>query len=54
MTYQLVEHTPIEQLLRSPAMPQLLIVIVQTLPVQSEFLKAVLVDVVQPARFDAC
>ena len=49
--YQLVEYTGVEQLFRSPTMPKLLVVIVQTLPVLSELLEAVLVDVIQPADY---
>ena len=48
-TDQFIKHARVEQLLLPSAMPQLLIVIVQTSPVFPEFLKAILVDVVQSA-----
>lgn len=47
LKFQFVKYTGIEQLFRSPTVPQLLIVVVQTLPVFSELLEAVLIDVVK-------
>lgn len=46
---QLLKHTLIQPPLQTSALPQLLVVVVQTLPVLPEFLQTILVDVVQHA-----
>ena len=46
ITYQLVEDTLVEGPLLSSAVPELLVVVLQTLPVLAELLVAVCVDVV--------
>jgi len=48
LTYQVVEHTLVQRPLELPALPQLLVVVVETLPVLAELCQAVLVHVVQP------
>ena len=45
LPYQLVVYAAIEKLFRSPTVPQLLVVVFQTLPVFAEFVEAVFVDV---------
>jgi hypothetical protein len=47
-TYQVVEYTLVERPLELPALPQLLVVVVEALPVLAELCQAVLVHVVQP------
>jgi len=47
-TYQVVEHTLVQRPLKLPALPQLLVVVVEALPVLAELCQAVLVHVVQP------
>ncbi len=46
--HQLIEHASIELHLAPPALPQLLVILVQALPMLPERLEAVLVDIVQP------
>jgi len=48
VTYQVVEHTLVQRPLPFPALPQLLVAVIQTLPVLAELSQAVLVDVLQP------
>lgn len=48
MTYQVVEHTLVQRPLPFPALPQLLVAVVQALPVLAELSQAVLVDILQP------
>ena len=48
VTYQVVEHALVERPLKLPALPQLLVVVVEALPVLAELCQAVLVHVVQP------
>ena len=48
MTYQVVEHTLVQRPLPLPALPQLLVAVVQAFPVLAELSQAVLVDVLQP------
>ena len=47
-SYQLVEDAGIERLFEPPAVPELLVVVVQALPVHAEVLGTVVVDVVEP------
>jgi hypothetical protein len=47
-TYQVVEHAFIQLSFRTAAVPELVVVIVETIPVLAEFLKAVGIDVTQP------
>jgi len=46
--HQLIEHASIELHLAPPTLPQLLVILVQALPMLPERLEAVLVDIVQP------
>lgn len=48
VTYQVVEHTLVQRPLEFPALPQLLVAVVQAFPVLAELGQAVLVDVLQP------
>ena len=48
MTYQVVKHTLVQWPLPLPALPELLVAVVQALPVLAELSQAVLVDVLQP------
>ena len=48
VTYQVVEHALVERPLELPALPQLLVVVVEALPVLAELGQAVLVHVIQP------
>ena len=48
LAYQVVEHALVEGPLELPALPQLLVVVVEALPVLAELCQAVLVHVVQP------
>jgi hypothetical protein len=48
MTYQVVKHTLVQRPLPFPALPELLVAVVQALPVLAELGQAVLVDVLQP------
>jgi hypothetical protein len=48
VTYQVVEHTLVQRPLPFPALPQLLVAVVQAFPVLAELSQAVLVDVLQP------
>lgn len=47
-TYQLVKHTLVQRPLVCPAVPQLLVVVLQALPMAAELLQAVVVDVLDP------
>lgn len=47
-TYQVVENALVQGPLELPALPELLVVVVEALPVLAELGQAVLVDVVQP------
>ena len=49
-THQLIKHTPIQLPLIPPALPQLLIVRIQTLPMLAELLQTLPIHVVQHAR----
>lgn len=46
-THQVVKDAFVQLALRTPAVPQLVVVVVQTIPVLSEFLKTVCVEVLQ-------
>jgi hypothetical protein len=43
--YKLVEHASIEHSFRSPALEELVIVVLETIPVSPELLQTALVDV---------
>jgi hypothetical protein len=47
LTYQVVKHALVERPLELPALPQLLVVVIEALPVLAELCQAVLVHVVQ-------
>jgi hypothetical protein len=47
LTYQVVEHALVQRSLELPALPELLVVVVEALPVLAELCQAVLVHVVQ-------
>jgi hypothetical protein len=47
-TYQVVENALVQRPLELPALPKLLVVVVEALPVLAELCQAVLVDVLQP------
>lgn len=47
-TYQIVKYTLVQRPFPPPALPQLLIVVVEALPVLAELLKAGLVDILEP------
>jgi hypothetical protein len=49
-TYQIVKHTLVQLPLGLAALPELLVVVLEALPVFPEFLKAVLVDVFDPVQ----
>lgn len=49
-THQVVKNTLIQPPLHLPALPQLVVVVVQTLPMLSEFVQATLVDICQHTR----
>ena len=51
-SYQLVEDAGIERLFEPPAVPELLVVVVEALPVHAEVLGAIVVDVVEPVSMD--
>lgn len=51
VSYELIEDAGIERLFESSAVPELLVVVVEALPVLAEVLGAVVVDVVEPVRF---
>lgn len=58
-SYKLIEYASVQFPFLRSAVPQLVIVVVQTLPMRSELLQAVLVDVIDPAvppsqRFSPC
>lgn len=48
-TYQLVEHTLVQPPLLRPAVPELLVVVLEALPMATELVKALLVDVADAA-----
>lgn len=48
LTYQVVKNTLVQRPLKLPALPELLVVVVEAFPVLAELGQAVLVDVVQP------
>lgn len=47
-TYQVVENALVQRPFEFPALPQLLVVVVEAFPVLAEFSQAVLVHVFQP------
>jgi len=49
-THQLIKHTRVQRPLPPPTLPQLLVVVVQALPMRAELLQARLVHVIQHAR----
>ena len=50
LQFQLVKHTLVQLALFRPAVPELLVVVLKTLPVGAELTQAVLVDVLDNAR----
>ena len=53
-SYQVVEDAGVERLFEAPAVPELLVVVVEALPVHAEVLGAVVVDVVEPVSMGQC
>lgn len=49
-TYQLVKHALVQPPLLRPAVPELLVVVLEALPVGAELVKALLVDVADAAK----
>lgn len=49
-TYQVVEHALVQLPFVLAALPELVVVVVEALPVLAELVKAVLVDIVNPKR----
>lgn len=49
-TYQVVEHTLVQSSLLLPALPKLLVVVFQALPVIPKYVEAVRIDVLQPVH----
>jgi hypothetical protein len=47
--YQLIKNTLVKLALGRPAVPQLLVVVFQALPVGAELCQAVVVDILDPA-----
>jgi hypothetical protein len=52
--YKILEHAFVQSPLGRTALPQLVVVVVKTLPVCPELLKARLVDVLDPAQKPLC
>jgi hypothetical protein len=48
-SYNLLEYTSVQQPFGSPALPHMMVVVIETIPVMLEFLQAILVDIFQPA-----
>lgn len=46
--YNLFEHASVQNSFGSPALPQLVVIVVETLPVISEEVQALFIDVFQP------
>jgi len=54
MTYRVLENTLVQLPLGRSALPQLVVVIVEALPVGTELLQAGLVDIVDSTRVPVC